>query len=314
MVQIVGKDNRTFWMGISIIWIIGYHILIFHEHSFGGVMKFFKFLFFEGYVGVDVFLFLSAYGLCHSVTSNKLICYFKRRALRILPEYTLFLTICILLFCRHNIVAGVKDGVFQITSLSVLLPPPHFHGEWFTPAIINMYLFFPIVYTTIKKINQKWGLWGQVFILLFAILCTYFLRGYVSTNYLNRFPIILIGILTYINEQDYRAKRTQYIYVISAIFFFFIEEHGSRVSLLVPIILYGINDLSLNYDHKIVSAIKFIGKYSFELYLGQSICLSLCQDMNLIEVFVVMIIGTIVCASIFHFVNIAVCAALAKKL
>lgn len=100
MEYILSKNNRTFYMGISMLLIIGYHILLLLSDNILNKTLWlpFKSIFNHGYIGVDIFFFLSAYGLCHSFEKSTIIQFLKKRALRILPTYILFLIVCCIFF------------------------------------------------------------------------------------------------------------------------------------------------------------------------------------------------------------------------
>ena len=69
--NVLGKETRSFYMGIAMIWIIGYHLYLHDVDFYNTSFKIFRNIFKYGYVGVDIFLFFSAYGLCHSWINSK---------------------------------------------------------------------------------------------------------------------------------------------------------------------------------------------------------------------------------------------------
>lgn len=80
---------RSALMGVAILWVMLYHIL-----AKGGILIITQILE-VGYGGVDIFLFLSGFGLFFSL-SNKgttLPQYYRKRFLRILPEFWIFLIV-----------------------------------------------------------------------------------------------------------------------------------------------------------------------------------------------------------------------------
>lgn len=58
MRELLNKDNRTYLMGVSILWIIGLH---YYMYSALPVDSIWFFLFSKGYIGVDVFFFMRVY-------------------------------------------------------------------------------------------------------------------------------------------------------------------------------------------------------------------------------------------------------------
>lgn len=75
---------RTQLMGFAMLWIMIYHI--------GIDVTFLNPITRSGYLGVDIFIFLSAYGLYHGFKKYSSIkIFYKKRILRILPTYYLVL-------------------------------------------------------------------------------------------------------------------------------------------------------------------------------------------------------------------------------
>lgn len=76
--------SRFYFYGISIMLIV-----LCHATAFTNYMQLFA-PFACGYIGVDIFLFFSAYGCCHSFLKNDYRTYIKRRILRVYPLYAIF--------------------------------------------------------------------------------------------------------------------------------------------------------------------------------------------------------------------------------
>lgn len=142
--NVYGLKNRKFYMGISILWIIGYHFYLVTQSFCDENLYLFKLLFRNGYVGVDVFFILSAYGLCCSFERNSIGEYYKKRFFRIIPIYVVFLIVC--KFLLHIDTGFFYDSLLQMSSLSIfntkLTKSVNMGGEWFVPAIINLYIVF----------------------------------------------------------------------------------------------------------------------------------------------------------------------------
>ena len=71
------NNNRVLLMGVAIILIILYHAYC----VLGGPFIFFKY----GYIGVDIFLLLAAFGLSYSYTKNTFGKFYLNRLKRIYP-------------------------------------------------------------------------------------------------------------------------------------------------------------------------------------------------------------------------------------
>lgn len=107
------SDNRSYLMGIAMV-----SIMLFHQDWIYGWNPIFAFFHFYGNWGVDVFLFVSGFGLYYSLKNDhRVIPFYKRRIIRILP-------LCILCGLFRYIVdhilpvgvGGYPTGVHEVTS------------------------------------------------------------------------------------------------------------------------------------------------------------------------------------------------------
>lgn len=71
-------------MGISMVSIMLYH----QNWITNGI--FFEWVRMLGYIGVEVFLFISGFGIAHSLAKNSLGQYYKNRVIRLIPACILF--------------------------------------------------------------------------------------------------------------------------------------------------------------------------------------------------------------------------------
>ena len=90
--SVLSNNSRQWWMGFSMIWIILFHLWTLE----GGVknyveINFFDFFFSKGYLGVDIFFFLSAYGCACSFSNNSWKRFYKNRILRLFPVYAIYI-------------------------------------------------------------------------------------------------------------------------------------------------------------------------------------------------------------------------------
>ena len=143
--RIFNKDGRSYFMGVAILWIFIFHFYIWYE----GTRPWWIYFFSEGQTGVDIFIFLSAYGLEASYKKNGIKKYFKNRAKRILPVYILFLTTLFVFFTNNvPIISITSQCIGQLTGLSLLHGPDffstNFEFDWFTPALIILYALLPL--------------------------------------------------------------------------------------------------------------------------------------------------------------------------
>lgn len=106
-----------------------------------------------GYLGVDVFIFLSAYGLCFSLARNDLKTYFLNRIERILPTWFLVLILVHIagIFVSHFIPSmnftyprTILDCLWWYTGLGFFFNTCSY--EWYVPTILLFYTFAPALF------------------------------------------------------------------------------------------------------------------------------------------------------------------------
>ncbi|MBQ0141199.1 MAG: acyltransferase, partial [Prevotellaceae bacterium] len=154
-------------------------------------------IFFAGYLGVDIFLFLSGYGLSYSFNKNSLYQFYVRRIYRFVP-LIIILGLCVnIVFILQGLELSYWDMFCNITTLNYYkLRGKMF--EWYLSSLILFYAFYPLLYRSIKVKGFLYK------ILLFAILVIflYLTTTNIDVYYLcaiGRIPIFLIGIHAYKN-------------------------------------------------------------------------------------------------------------------
>lgn len=292
------KDNRSWLMGIAIIWIILMHANMFPALYDIKDVYFMNLFFSNGALGVDIFLFLSSYGLCHSLAHKKLHQFYKSRLQRIFPLYWFFLLIIIL--CFPTIVQDSPVAFFlkQTTGLSCI---QSIRIEWYVPALILLYLFFPLLYKVINFICSKNLI--NLIICLIIFLMRFESKVPIDSFFLTRIPIIILGITTY----QYRNNHTLLLQTYgSAIFASLLFTQNIRVlqSMTIPVLLV----ISDNYTNKLPfrKAITFVGKHSFEIYLAQNIAFNQFLQISSFDYYKSMVICMVIivcCSVIFYHIQ-----------
>lgn len=181
---------RQSLMGFAALWIYMYHVWI---PMFGGVPvlgRLETMLKFVGFTGVDLFFFLSGGGLVFSISKHTVPEFYKRRLERILIPL---------------LVAGVGFAIVKqwdfLTFLSYIsgyrfYTVSIFKFLWYMPAILTLYLFFPLYYRFLSRSKSK-----TVFTL--TVLCVWLILSILLKNtmredlysFTNRIPIFLLGVL-----------------------------------------------------------------------------------------------------------------------
>lgn len=269
--NILDKENRKIWMGISIVWIYLYHIVLFGQDKSGGGLSWtiITYIFDSGYIGVDIFMFLSAYGLCYSFRNYSLITFYKRRFKRLFPLYLIFLITLSIFFYKFDFEL-LKNWLLQCTGLSVICKF-NCELEWFTPSLILIYLSFPFFYNLVAFLYRKCPLLVIYIIVSIIAIISPKLGSYIYIDFSRRLPIIILGILTFLFITDKKEKDLIILFTLMIISSFIIKEILVSNSLCVPILLLGLNYVKLS--KYIVNPFKIIGKYTFEIYLAQVIAI-----------------------------------------
>ena len=260
--ELISK-NRMSLFGISLIWIFFRHTFFYNNYIYGFGDYFVQI----GDCGVDLFLFLSGFGLYFSYQKSEDIMFFyKKRVQRILP------TVFILLFVFKFIAAWIQDDSWW----SIINPWEWFLAiyskYWFIGAILLFYLFFPLIYSIVKR-NASIAIVGAFVIGILGILIIKMMHISILNQlvvYLARLPIFVIGVV-FASHQFLFQKKTciLLLFVISIPLLYFLPKDFQRMvycfTTLGIIILFPIILDKLPYVIK--KELQRIGKSSLEFYL-----------------------------------------------
>lgn len=305
--KVFGKENRSYLMGISIIWIVFFHIYLWSKISEIETTWWID-LFDKGALGVDMFLLLSAYGLQASIERNSLGTFYRNRIKRMFPLYIYFLLTVFLTFERHCPIDRIMlQCLCQVTGLSLFMYPDFFSCgfcfDWFTPAILLVYTVFPIISKFVQWMKRK----GIIYELITIALCVvvgvwirenkHFPFGLLAI----RFPIIYLGVTAYIHIKDREVQQLLLLVVITACMGLLSGNEEMRISLLLPPLLTTFAIVTFNKPF--IKCISYVGQYSYEVYLAHIfpvaffIPLKLTDSMSLI---VAVTIASTVVLTIFY--------------
>lgn len=254
-------------MCFAVLWVV-----MFHYSMYGNLLRFgvFDFLFGKGYLGVDLFFFLSAYGLCYSLTGHSLKEFYLRRVKKLYPLYLLYITLFLVFFSGGYDIPWNKVVVFQTTGLMT------FTGidiEWFVPALTVLYITFPLVYKIIEAI-YKMGVWFSIAFIAVVSIISPLLSGCVFYLFPPRFVVIVVAVLTYFAVRDNKEQYILTIYSFCAILgVCYLGSDKINVSqtgsLILPVILFIISQVRLSFPE--IRLVRFIGSHTLEIYLAQNL-------------------------------------------
>lgn len=134
-------------MGIAILW-----IMFFHSYLDVRFFPFFDMVKNTGNAGVEIFMFVSGFGIYYSLSKNlPLKVYYKNRILRILPYYLPI----VLIYSLYLYAQGVWNAEIIIKNLLMInyWSGPGFDKifDWYIPSIFLLYLLAPLFYHFFKK-------------------------------------------------------------------------------------------------------------------------------------------------------------------
>ena len=191
-------------MGLATLWIALFHSLrlnfyqpwlLAHPH----LMDILNRLREEGNCGVDIFLFLSGFGLVYSWTRLKerdprpLRTFYRRRFSRVLPTM-------LAVFVLYYGIAGTRgtadwlSKVFLYGQFSATLEGGNY---WFFALLLALYLLFPLIW----KVVDRFGLPGTLGLIALAVLGPLAVKRFISESYfvkteilLTRIPVFILGV------------------------------------------------------------------------------------------------------------------------
>lgn len=185
------SENRSFIMTIAIIWVGVFHFPI--ETSIFG----FHFIKAIGYGGVDIFVFLSGFGLYHSLKGvthegrTDVVAFLKKRAARILPSYIPFVIIWMVfkkLFDRIYV-----TEIFGNLTMSGSFNRDANQFNWYIGLLLLFYMLAPYIFGMLYRSSKPWKTYILLMILAFATGVAFFHGMLLQT--ISRLPIFITGML-----------------------------------------------------------------------------------------------------------------------
>ena len=163
--------NRNYLMGIAMLLVLLYHFTCW--------IGFRKLLlpFNWGFIGVDIFLFLSAIGLGFSASKRKYKDFLRRRFIRIMPLYIFAAIVDSILFhFTHNETLSLWDWICNITSLSYYGVGGYVR-DWYLSSLLLLYITFPILSCFVNKCKHG----GVISTFIVALIIVSILKCHFNT-------------------------------------------------------------------------------------------------------------------------------------
>lgn len=283
------SKHRSAIMGFAILWIMLFHLQVSIDFI---PLKVIKKL---GYGGVDIFLFLSGFGLYYSCSKNNFNkrTFYKNRFKRILPEFYLVLIVVFLL--KKDFSCQSFYTLFcHATTMGLWVWGRIPYVLWYISCILMFYAIFPQYYLLFKKhgtiIPSLCICGGLILMFLYAVFCFYFydkenIGGNVIFAYA-RIPIFFLGsyfgrlakdnikITLKLSHKIFALATSLFFLIVLLVFITHIPSNILRVSslyfipfIIITPILCIVLALIFNNIHIIDKIFAYIGSLSLELYL-----------------------------------------------
>ena len=312
-------------MGFSALWILFFHLwrpVLFNIKYISTIEKLLKII---GYYGVDIFFFLSGIGLTYSIAKTNVWGFYYKRIKRIILPF-IIMSLILKIYNNWSFIEFLKRVSFYsfyTRSIYSLI--------WFVPAIVTLYLVFPLYYKIFEKISCKTLFTIAIVLIICSILILF--RNFIRLDlygFFNRIPIFVIGILYGWKEQNQKVnynKNKYLIYILMLIigivisYLINIEKwhfvnpkfdlfiHNTLVAISISFLLPKIFEIFNNSKIKPIFDcnklnlyfLSFIGTMSFEIYCVQEWLVKLAAKYiikdpvitNLITFIVTLILGII---------------------
>lgn len=278
------SEERGVLLGVATVIVMLFHSYslhfeeIFASEKLCSLLNYIKNI---GNIGVDIFLFVSAFGLYFSFSKDSNIAHFyKKRLLRIVPSAVIIASI----YYLHVGTEGILEFLKKVCLLSFY--ECNDRDFWFLSFIIVMYILFPVFY----KVQEKYGSKGIIIMIVTVIFANFLLRTFEGELYarleiaLTRIPIFLVAIIAGKKAKN-RDEISGWWVVASFIAFIAINivfYNCTFESYYIVRYLYGVltvafiivactvNDIIRKYlgSNGIISKfLSWIGLYSLEIYL-----------------------------------------------
>lgn len=286
-------EYRNIWMAIAIIMVFFFHL---EFESKNIIIQYIKGI---GYGGVDIFLFASGLGCYFSLNKNKKTTEFiKKRIIRIIPTYWTFL-IFYFLFKYYTDRISIMEIIGNMFCFQSIINPGN-DFNWYMSAMWILYIVAPLLFKIINKINTR-----KELIIIITLLVVYSIPFWNVDNLIiiiTRIPIFFIGMYMAkksvnenykINKKDISILTFIMVLgfsILSCFQYFFYDKlwtHGLfwyPFILITPGFCFIISYISsvikkINVGNVILKILKYIGKYTFEIYLVHILMISLVKKI-----------------------------------
>lgn len=176
---------------------------------------------YAGTLGVYIFVFLSGFGLPNSYRKSNIKDFYLKRFKRVYLTYFIAIVLYSIVYK-----SGIMDFVNQVTLLSIF-NCNYYPYLWYVPAIMILYLIFPLIYEMYSRTSNK-----NIFYILSIIICVLLeilLNGYSyepTLRLIRIIPIFIVGIISNEIFKDMKFSMLPNVFVLlaSLVLFYKIEN------------------------------------------------------------------------------------------
>lgn len=308
---------RTALMGIAIVFVFLYHCT--EASCFKlPILKYAH----NGTHAVNIFMLLSAFGLCYSLYRNHNIpAFYKRRFIRIFPTYWFvigayhLLAVILLSFMPeydqwvahpHSLI----QSLYYYSTLGWWCHPQGLHVyyyDWYVPTIVLFYLLFPLMAKYACNVRRAVILTIASFAV--SIACTWLYDIYDGENFLflsfTRLPVFALGILLYYLKDSHDIRRGAVavaicLALIAILHTSLLDSHSRTQTIFISTVVTTLYTTGLcvllampMHIDIIKKCLDFLGSISLELYLVHMIVIAAVrklfgwQDWQVVLAFIV---------------------------
>jgi len=269
-------------MGLAMI-----SVMLFHQHFVDGHV--FNFFHRAGHYGVDIFFFLSGFGLWFSLDSKHeggVMSFYARRFWRICPYCIVAGWATLAITAAKHGLPGLEFCLLSLTGTTL----------WYIRSILIFYLIAPLLYKGIRSLGTAGRiplLVGTLLLIAVDVLLDKFSEPLLSSSYLRqtivhwsliRFPVFALGMLFAWLGVKGGIKKIGGAYIAVALLglaivfswqvhapympaWFDIDDCYLPLSAAVPLICVALAWVRRFAPAPLVKAVEWMGLYSLEIYL-----------------------------------------------
>jgi peptidoglycan/LPS O-acetylase OafA/YrhL len=207
--------GKSMFMGLAMLWIIAFHYGFLVDSPVNFIIA-------RGYLGVDIFIFLSSFSLCTSLKREPhYMPFIKRRLSRIIPMWWLLITFLLIvnILIGRNYPQNILQFICYYSGLGWWFfhnePFGTYYYEWYIPTLLLFYFLVPLLY----RMNKK----NIIYLFVTSIVCIFILQYFKIEERMVglsivRIPVLIYGVILYkICNNEYDEQTSNRYITISSI-------------------------------------------------------------------------------------------------